>query len=103
MHLQPYLLSSMTTYVFLTRHILFSVFMSKTLETKHMHIMPMKHYVDSLKYFVSHICSCISMLPFVFLVWQSYLVLAKAYEVFSTIHKHLIFGSQSCSFISMNT
>ena len=43
---------------------------------------------DSHKYFtfVSHISSFTSMIPYVFLVWQSYLLFANAYEVFTAIH-----------------
>ena len=44
-----------------------------------------------------------SMILWVFLVWQPYLVLASAHEVFTAIYKYIPFGSYSCSFTSMTT
>ena len=55
---------------------------------------------------IFHICKpylSIPMIPLVFHVWQSYLFLADAYEVFNLIHKYFTFGNHSCSFTYMTT
>ena len=71
------------------RHISFSSFTPITFEIIHTCVSIQntnahEFLSDSHKYFtfVSHTCSFTSMIPYVFLVWQSFLFFVNAYSVF---------------------
>ena len=89
-----YFLTSMTTYIFLVwkTYFVFCIYANNLGNCTHVYNAH-EVKVDSLKYFtfVSSMFSFTSMIPLVFHVWQSYLV------IFAAIYKHFLFGSHISS------
>ena len=100
--------SMILMYYMYSRHISFSLFIPITFEIVHTFVsIQNANTHDMLCYnhkyftFLSHILSFTSIIPLIFLIWQSYLF--YCHELFTAIHKCLTVGSHICLFRSMTT